>query len=352
MLLAAAMILAALTYLLLEKPIRFGKGGRKGKIAALCAGMLLLAALGGEIWHYKGVENRWVVREYERGNRELDGKAYDRIKEVRDPMAWLMKSDHPAVFKARYGWRDTFPKDDPNLALLSDVKGKHTTVLLGDSHAMAAYPAVSDYNARIGVNTIYMGHTWNFYAEDGPSYIPGLRDFYFDIIRNDLSIHKVFILNFFTKRNREFKITRGSMFSQDEIDALRRPGLKIYLVADNIMLPGEKMKNDHILEELRFALGIRHPLYMSFMGRMEGVDNFLHVPRAKATNGYQIYLNALRSTKGATVIEGAVDAFCTEKECPFFDENGFPLYYDRDHITPYTGGKRLVEKVLKPYLNE
>jgi putative transposase len=61
------------------------------------------------------------------------------------------------------------------------------------------------------------------------------------------------------------------------------------------------------------------------------------------------YLNALNRIRGATVIH-SLDAFCPGEECLLFDENGLPLYADDDHLSRWVGGRFLVERVLKPYL--
>ncbi|MDR2788034.1 MAG: acyltransferase [Candidatus Accumulibacter sp.] len=345
-----AILLAALTYWIVERPVRFGKRWRKAKVSLLCILMFILALCGVGVRYKNGYEDRWIVREtkFEPVMRELR----ERFPEG------ITQTDH-AAFKARYGQPDSLPKYYPWMAALPnsftkyyswtavfrDVKGKHTTVIIGDSHAHFAYFAIADYNAKIGINTAYMGETWRFYKENNSSYMDGLKDFYINAIKNDPSIDKIFVLTY--QRRVDLK--------QEDIDALQRPGLKIYWVADNPLIMDEgKLDNNSLQEQLGRFLKIRHPLFPSFLENKEEEDSstypFLHRSRAEAFKGYQKHLDVLYSKKGVTVIEGAFDAFCAKDPCPFFDENGQPLYVDNNHITSRTGGKRLVDKVLKPYL--
>jgi peptidoglycan/LPS O-acetylase OafA/YrhL len=333
-----AILLAALTYWIVERPIRFGKRARGGKTAALCI-FLVIFGLSGLMIHYEnGYKDRGIVRKV----ASEEGKLHAVMQEVRerDPVD-AAKADH-AAFKAHYGWPDSFPK---NGSLFRDVKGKHTTVILGDSHSLHAYYAIADYNAKIGRNTVRMGESWRFHKLS-EVYVEGMFDFYANAIKNDLSIDKIFIL---TQQGGVNEIR------QEEIDVLRRPGLKIYWIADNPLIQ-RNLDNNPLREQLGRFLKVRHPLYPNFLKKLknenEDAFSFLHRPRAEIFKNYQRYLDILHSRKGVTVIEGAFDAFCTEDVCPFFDENGRPLYWDGNHITYRTGGMRLVEKVLKPYLNE
>ncbi|MDR0588207.1 MAG: hypothetical protein LBG61_04470, partial [Burkholderiales bacterium] len=322
------------------KPIRFGKRWRRGKIATLCAAMMVLAVVGAAIWTHHGYPNRWVVNAFETQNAE----AFRRLKEVRERVPTdITNADHQS-FRARYGWKNSFPQN-PGLAMFRNVNGKHTTLLLGDSHAFHAYYAIADDNAAHGINTVRMGESWMFY-KGTPEYVEGLRDFYFNAIKSDKSINKIFIMTF----------TINGVLSQSDIDALQQDGVSIYLVEDNPLIadPGT-LNNNQLQEQCNRFLKTHHPLSAALFGNDHEVDEqslpILNRSRADATKNYQAYLDVLRSRKNVTIIEGTLDAFCNETTCPFFDEQGMPLFWDDNHITVYTGGHRLIEKVLKPYLD-
>jgi hypothetical protein len=335
-LLLLSVSLASLTYHLIEKPIRFSNKNKTTKIAALCALMTTLAIAGGEIWRHKGYKHRWVVDKIAQSQR------FQILQAVRERFPRAISANDHAAFKTRYGWPASFP-NNPGMAMFRDVGGKQTVLFFGDSHSGHAYFSVADHNAEIGVNTVTMGSVW-FFDKTRPSFIEGLRDFYWNAIKNDLSIRKIFIL------------TRRFHFTQADIDALSRPGVKIYMVADNPFIADPGFSNYALLQQLDRYLGEIHPLCPKFLASCQKTESagfaFLHRSRAEATKEYEKHLENLRALKGVTLIEGTVDAFCGKTECPFFDEQGYPLYWDWDHITYLHGAKRLVDKVLRPYLDE
>jgi hypothetical protein len=122
-------------------------------------------------------------------------------------------------------------------------------------------------------------------------------------------------------------------------------GKTVYLVAENPVWPG--MGQDSA-EYIRTLLNVQ-PLR----------DRFKPLPSREEIRLYKKdvlqhqkeYLKTLKLLEDVTIIY-TVDAFCPKEECLLFNEQGFPLYFDDDHLSQRSGGKFLVEKALKPYLDE
>ena len=321
-LLVLALGLATLTYLLIERPTRFGARAKGLKAAVLLALLLALGGVGGMVYLKAGLSERAAVVE-----------VADFIKEIGSVRTLFQDED----CKKRYGFENS-PETD--YCLYRDVKGEATVAIIGDSHAIYAFESVAAYNARRGVNTVGLGRSGEGNPANGKIAETKYLQKVFSALRTDSKIHKVFI------------ITRGMMYlsgmdyvegeyarisakefknkTQATVDRLSAAGKAVYIVAENPELP-VNIRDSFPLQPLR--------------PRRER----LRLSKADVLARQQEYLDVLKSISGAKIID-TVDIFCPTEECLLVNARGLPLYYDDDHLSIHAGGEFLVDYVLKPYL--
>jgi hypothetical protein len=308
----ASITLSILTYYLIERPIRFGKRSRGIKAIALMV-VLIGVGVGGTILYKSGgIEDRWIAQEmsaYEKGAE----KQRDRFIDA-ECLQKFVGFENRKTLICRY----------------MDANSSKTVALIGDSHAHAAFDAIATYNKQRGINTILLAQhsTGNPIVGDKNNkqyFIDGLKEAVIDYLRNDHGIYKVFI------------IMRAEYYTLDNVqNAVNNYNLnnrKIYVVEDNPILAR------HIKDYLAV-----HPF---------NIINPIAQPPTKeyVLNSRKIFLDAISKLNGAIVIR-TIDAFCPANRCLLTDDNKLPLYFDSDHLTTIAGGRFLVEKVLKSYLNE
>jgi hypothetical protein len=233
---------------------------------------------------------------------------------------------------------------DATYCLYSNIGSSETILLLGDSHARSAFPAIAEYNARHGRNTLMFGvvpKDWQ--ARKDSSYSEALLH-----AISDQKIHKVFLIsrNVMYIKGWDFDAQIGSprpdwleTSVQPVIDSLRKLGKEVFVVAENPVLPFDPRK----------LLDVQ-PFRQTLRGLLGSTNDPFHHGRTDVLEHQKEYLAALDRLRGATVIH-SIDAFCPAEECLLFDEQGGLLYRDDDHLSTYAGGRFLVEKLLKPYLD-
>ena len=119
----ASIALAAATYVLIEKPIRFGAKW-KGKIPSLVALSIVLGAAGYAVFARNGVPSRFPPE-----IRALASFAYEYKTDARYPHCWLSNAQPPEEF-APY--------------CIESGAGRERVVLWGDSHAARLYPGLAN----------------------------------------------------------------------------------------------------------------------------------------------------------------------------------------------------------------
>jgi peptidoglycan/LPS O-acetylase OafA/YrhL len=148
----AAVVLAWLTYQLLEKPVRHaGKRNSAIVIAALCILMAAMLAAGGWIYMKEGLPQRKPVQD-----------------NLANQKALLLVEDraNSAACKKRYGFAS-----DYEYCLLAWVDREPTVVLLGDSHAFHVVAGLTAYYKNRGDNLLYLGTRhpyWDLPTGDDP----------------------------------------------------------------------------------------------------------------------------------------------------------------------------------------
>ncbi|HZX25590.1 MAG TPA: acyltransferase family protein [Telluria sp.] len=145
---AAALVLAALTYWLIEKPLRSTRRGGL-KVALLAAVVAALGAVGGAVYFAQGLPGRASV--VENGLLQKDLVLVEDVANA-------------AACKARYGFASLY-----EYCLLDDVKRDPTVVLIGDSHAYHLVAGQTRYWRSRGENLWLLGTRVPFIGIPGGS---------------------------------------------------------------------------------------------------------------------------------------------------------------------------------------
>jgi peptidoglycan/LPS O-acetylase OafA/YrhL len=325
-----AFVLAALTYWGIERPIRFGKGAPGVKAIALALCLFILGGMGAAVYWQDGMRTQRDMEKYLPIMDALQPIGQDnnwsaRLDACRERFA-LAKMDIPALQGCLY----------------HDAGGQSTTLLLGDSHAFYPFDGIAEFNARIGVNTLMLHSGVN--SRKPPEQQKAELDRLLRLI--DLkSVAKVFIIErgMIYLAGKDIDVPKLEIINalgeegfyqrlQSLADQLRAMGKAVFIVAENPVL------HTNIKDMMD-----TQPLRPSKPPKPES--------RAAVLRHQEKYLNALNRIQGATVIH-VLDAFCPGEDCLLFDENGLPLYSDDDHLSRWVGGRFLVERVLKPYLEQ
>jgi peptidoglycan/LPS O-acetylase OafA/YrhL len=145
----SAVLLAALTYYLVERPLRFGSG--RARVVILAALMVAVAAAGAFIFLKDGLPARRSIQE-----------------SLANQKALVVVEDkaNAAACKKRYGFDDGYM-----YCLMADVNKDPTVILLGDSHAYHVSAGLAKYYSSIGGNLLYLSTRfpyWGVPVDDNP----------------------------------------------------------------------------------------------------------------------------------------------------------------------------------------
>lgn len=146
---ALALLLAWLTYRVLERPLRLRPG--RGKVAALCLLMAGVAGLGGAVYLNGGLPARKAVQ---------DNLANHRALVVVEDKA------NAAACKQRYGFDSLY-----EYCLQADAAREPTVVLVGDSHAYHVVAGLTRHYSSMGENLLMLGTRipyWGLDPQDDP----------------------------------------------------------------------------------------------------------------------------------------------------------------------------------------
>ncbi|EGI77381.1 acyltransferase family protein [Hylemonella gracilis] len=323
-LLLLALILATLTYKLVEQPLRFGKF-----LSTKAIGLTVALALFGLFGYGIHLSTPGKSVPQETGRHRLVDRS---TAENTDEACRLRYGELYDDLLANPDFSGSTGKVLP-YCRYQNAQGTRTAVLWGDSHALAAYEAVADYNARLGINTWLVGRSAFRHGIPAKA-LPGVIDRIALEIQKNPEAHTVFLIMSAEKMDSER--VRGVL--QPIIDRMNQLGKQIYVLADN--------------PELTFdarMLELGQPLRV-VLHRMQGTSASQRLLKDQVRTQQKNYLNALNQLHGATIIP-SIDAFCPSDECLLFNEEGASLYRDEDHLSRYSGGRFLVGKVLKPYLD-
>jgi hypothetical protein len=328
---ASAIVLAALTYLLVERPVRFGKRARAGKAVALLILLVVVGGAGGYVDRQKGLGTRSAVT-------NTDSKKYKR--------EWSMlfnpNSDScKPLFKDIVEFAYAHPSRNKYLIYgcrYADAHGDETIAFLGDCLPQGIFDNLQIVNTRNRINTLVVyGHArhnpvalWDFDKSktEEQYYYKAQREFHelsLSTVLRDEKIRKVFLFvmppYLYVKNNED-----TSEKLQKTVDRLHAAGKKVFLITIPAVLPinFRDYNSDQPLRPKR-----RIPDVTISKKQIDDLDRSVQV-------------------KNMTFIS-TLDALCPMKKCLIFDNNRQALYFDDRHLSA-AGYKFLIDKVLKPYL--
>ena len=148
-LVALAVVLAWLTFRLVERPLRFGQG--RFNVAILAVLMVALASTGGYVWRKGGLPERAAIVDNARHQKSLV-----LVEDVQNA----------AACKKRYGFDSLY-----EYCLMARVNQDPTVVLLGDSHAYHVVAGLTKYYSSLGENLLMLGTRhpyWGLKPGDDP----------------------------------------------------------------------------------------------------------------------------------------------------------------------------------------
>ena len=327
---AASFVLAVLTYLLVEKPIRFGIGKNKKYIVFLL--ILLITSIGIcglYIWFTNGMPDRMSIKKYQDFSEQLEP---------------FQTHDNTA-----YTYAPKSPRDEHTQIKYTNIGSPSTVAIFGDSHALSAYYGIAELNNSIGNNTFLISRSSSRFPiisllfDDG-NINKDITLQIMDVINAQEDIKYVFIVtrgpwiyDVYARSNDDFinllaQKTPREIFEkslQSAINKFKEHNKKIFIIIDNPRLP----------EDIRF-----------YLPRPFRNGKKLKLTKDDVLTMQYDYRIALNNIQGAEIIE-SINLFCPNGQVLLFDETGLPLYKDQDHLSK-AGSIFQAKHLLIPYLRQ
>lgn len=298
-----AIILAFLSYLYIERPIRFGKGN-KNKIATILLILIFSIFTLGIYTFYHGIT----------------------IHKFKSQISYGVMNDNSMLEYA----------PEANILRYARFKNVHTNktiALIGDSHAQVGFPGISKKAAELGLNTALFMYRFDSYQDENQ------RKLVLNVLKTKTDIKYVFIImrgilymhgtDYDCEDHRdEFFIKDYKSKLQNLINILRSYAKHVFIVSENPVFPFKPQ------DFFRFNF----------------TTTFLEswISKESVYEHQREYLQILEELKGVEIING-LDLFCPQNRCSPFDTDGIPLYFDGNHLCVH-GSEYLAKNVLEPYL--
>lgn len=318
-----AFLLACMTYLFVERPVRLKRCLGRASMPILIGGMFCCCSAGLWIYHDQGFPERV------------------NIKIARKALEMLSKPSYEDEFRNEAGLKYIGGKArDFTYYRYNDIGQRKTIAIYGDSHANAAYSGIAELGKELaksgkGFNTLLLG-------------VPGKGvinkqsfNTFLDIISKHPEIKQVFLINRGTALmkalNDPSKNDGVGMFRdsyKEKIGKLLQIGKEVIIVAENPEL------NHDIRSAIKRGVSgitINRDL-LNLMKKDEVVEK---------EKSYLEIINELEKIPGVNVLE-SYDAFCPVEECLAFDDMGIPLYFDNHHLSR-AGSTFQAQKIIKPW---
>jgi hypothetical protein len=309
-LIVVAILLSIATYFIVERPIRFGKT-RKGLMAfGLLVALIAVGGVGAGVYIKGAPQDRWLMK-----NHDLYG--------------FIEKNPWGITTMDACSKRYAIEQD---ICLQSGIGAKETILIIGDSHTLAVFNAIAEYNKDKNVNTLALGR-----YDSANHHIMGddinYRSLIIETVNKDSSIKKIYIAMIALSQLNRLGAQEYGKRLQSFVNEIKASDRKIYLVEDHPTLPAPI--NNYFV----------HPLNI-----FTSEKPFLPTRQYMLENSKEFY-EVANSVKGLTLIP-SLDAWCPVNDCLLKDESGRSFYIDKHHLTAGAGANYLLEKVLKPYLDE
>lgn len=315
---ALSFVLSILTYKLVEKPLRFGRFKHKKIEPFLILLMLCIGGAGATFYVKTPIFNKMAAY-----NAKMLEQPYF-ISEEGVNYALKKAPDVPLSFYY-YLKANTLPDANSTIALI------------GDSHSWSTYPAIAKRNATYKINTLnlaswrttFLGlETLENKTEEEKRKIREYANTWLEILASDPEVKQVYI---FSRYSHYRNVPNYQQTLQETINHLNKYTKKAFIVSDVPFLKYDIRQY------------IKRPIQLYVQ------KSAPHLTKEEAKHQQDEFLEIINSLNDVVVVNGAIDAFCKTGECGVFSENGEPLYFDREHLTPF-GSEILLNEVLEPYL--
>jgi peptidoglycan/LPS O-acetylase OafA/YrhL len=307
LLIIISVLLSAVTYRFIEKPIRFNVNYNKYILKLILINLLIITCS-----IYVFINNGLPKRDF-----------VEKYAEITDQFTIPEGKD-------KYGIDYFGEQSCAKLVFcrFSGNKYSKTIAIVGDSHALFAYPALKKIGVQYGFNTALIG---NYIPSDDIWYInenvesPYVLNSLLE--KNDIVDIFIFIRGsaylsginnnkpIINKRAIPYEIFKASF--QKFINILVENGKNIYIFTNN--------------PEFNF-----YPKNF-FKTRFFDLTNSSKIPNIKKYDQIireQQYNKVLSELINVKIID-ILDIFCPNDDCIFIDKNIMPLYYDDDHLSIY-----------------
>jgi hypothetical protein len=326
-----SLLFSLLTYLFVEKNIRFNLKYRRIKSLSLLILLTIIGFIGYDIYLNRGLSNR---------------SHFAELKNQEENLKWPQTSDKLGLeFISDAGEYNKFIQ-----CKYSKSSSKEIIALYGDSHALMAFTGIALANNRLGIDTVYLGRTGTYYPFIGlnkyitvsSEYITNITNYYIinKIINND-QIKKVFIITrgiyYLYGKDLDVDVNNFSKPIPPEIlqksiqltiDIFVKAGKKVYFLTENPVFP----------------------ISPSNLIQNDGKINRTFLTKEFVDQHQKEYLRIINNLKNITVIY-SLDFFCPDNKCLITDNNGNLLYSDWNHLSKI-GSIFQAENLLYPYLIE
>jgi peptidoglycan/LPS O-acetylase OafA/YrhL len=309
-LLLITIILSVITYIFVEKPIRFSP--EKKRNSAILLTVLVFVGTGGFVTEiYKGIPGRYdgddinVTRVWNyNGINVTDCR--DLFKGISDPIC------------------ATTP--NPNVALF------------GDSHAAHYFQGfLQQKNSRFNqVLTIGAGNCQPFSASGQREGCDQSYKIALDYILKTKSINTVFIAGFYGISFNKYENEEVSKKLQDTVDAISRVGKKVVVLED---VPALKKSADLCYSPKLFLLNMLRVTPEFCYGSLPA--------QRKDQSRYRTMMETIKSARKDILFYDPYQALCDRDICKVTND-GKILYSDDNHLSNH-GAKFIVDDILKRY---
>lgn len=321
-----AIFLAWLTYMLIERPVRFSSSSKK-RTPVLIGLMTFMGCVGYSLYRLDGLPTRDSIKQHGKNN------SYELI---------LTPARDEECLKYIKSAKPPFP-----FCKFTNVNSSTTVAVIGDSHALVAYPGIAELLGRMGTNTVALANSGcppllggEYGANETEKLICKHKiETLLETVRNSDDIRKVFV---FTRgpyylaggemHNKktvtpfiEMEVFRESL--QASIDSLKNAGKEVYYVTENPELPVHPFQC--ISRPFRTAIQRCEVKLKDVIARQKQ------------------YLDIASRLHEVTLIN-PLNGFCDDDTC-YGLRDGVLLYSDDDHLS-VAGSRFQAEKVLKSYL--
>ena len=327
---ALSVLLAWLTYKLVERPVRLGKAGRRS-VAILILLMAVVGLVGYSTYVMDGFDSRSSIRSFVNNKNEL----------VRTP-----SSDEGCLAYIELK-KPLFP-----YCRYTDVNSSETVAIVGDSHAQVAYAGIAELLKQRGKNTVLLANSSCPPFLGSPT---GNNQTELDVC-NDRIEQLLQVLESKRDIKTVFVFTRGAVYTTGT-----EPLTENKNVTGGRTIPLEQFVNSAQISFNRLTSKGKTVFYVS-----ENPELNFH-PNSCLTRPFKIqdkncivkkesvysrqseYRKAFSSLKNITFID-SLPAFCPIDRCMVFDESGALLYADADHLS-VAGSRFQVKNLLFPYFD-